>query len=64
MWATSLPIHVEDMNLSSVNYLHCEPKIWYIISPRDQEKVDAFLARDIDEFHADFLKHPKILRAP
>lgn len=53
--------HTEDMDLASVNYLHCgAPKAWYCIPPAHRDRFERFLQGMLpDMFRAcpEFLRH-------
>lgn len=53
--------HTEDMDLASVNYLHCgAPKAWYCIPPAHRERFERLLEGLLpDMFRAcpEFFRH-------
>ena len=68
MWRALFAWHTEDMDLYSVNYLHCgAPKVWYVIPP-DQRKRFELVAQSLcPELHREcpeFLRHKEILISP
>jgi [histone H3]-trimethyl-L-lysine9/36 demethylase len=67
-WRSFFAWHTEDLDLHSVNYLHCgAPKTWYVIPPHARERFE-LLARDLlPELHRycpEFLRHKEILLSP
>jgi len=67
-WAAMFAFHVEDMNLYSVNYLHCgAPKSWYSVPPSFARRFEAMAASQYPEDHAEcteFLRHKRYLFSP
>lgn len=68
-WGTFFAFHVEDMNLSSLNYMHFgKPKTWYIVPPDQKKKMDAIITHltgDNDchapQNHKAFMIAPEVL---
>ncbi len=70
-WKTFFAWHKEDLDLYSINYLHCgKPKYWYSIPLEDSKKFDEFMkkaypdaAQECSEFirHKTFLANPTVL---
>ena len=60
-WHVAVCRHTEDMDLASVNYLHCgAPKAWYCIPPAHRERFERFLQGMLpDMFRAcpEFFRH-------
>lgn len=68
MWGSLFCWHTEDMELYSINYLHCgEPKFWYAI-PLHQSKQFESLASEVFPTaakHCDnFIRHKSVLISP
>lgn len=41
MWRSFFGWHKEDFDLLSINYLHFgDPKMWYCVSPKHQDKFE------------------------
>ena len=52
--------HTEDLNLSSINYMHYgNPKFWYCVSPKDHKKLEGYVKTKYPEA---FLECPEYLR--
>ena len=53
--------HKEDLDLYSINFLHHgQPKFWYGVDTRDNEKFEKFMARTFpDSFNKcnEFIRH-------
>ncbi|CAL8468488.1 g8028 [Coccomyxa elongata] len=68
MWRSIFAWHTEDMDLASVNYLHCgAPKAWYCIPPAHRERFERFLQGMLpDMFRAcpEFFRHKELLVSP
>ena len=67
-WRTLFPLHAEDMDLFSINYLHSgATKQWYGISPRSADHVELLAAQCFPRLHStcrQFLRHKASLIAP
>lgn len=66
-WPTYFGFHIEDANLNSINYLHRgAPKIWYIVSPEDGQKLEQLgnqCGKSVLATCTNFLRH-KALSVP
>ena len=67
-WKASFCVHVEDMNLSSINYIHAgHPKQWYALAPADHTKFEqlaATLYHQLQSTCHEFLRHKHVLLKP
>ena len=67
-WKAMFGWHKEDMDLYSINYLHCgKPKFWYGIDLRDNAKFENFLETKFPECFRrcpDFIRHKTWLVHP
>jgi len=68
MWRAFFGIHVEDMNLLSINYVHFgAPKHWYATSPHRAERVESLAQGQYPLLHrecSEFLRHKNTMIAP
>ena len=67
-WRSMFGLHVEDMNLSSINYLHAgAPKLWYGIAAAHASRVQRLCASWFPDQAlrcAEFLRHKNNMVAP
>lgn len=67
-WRSFFAWHTEDMDLHSVNYLHCgAPKTWYVIPPHARDRFEVLAASLCPELHRhcpEFMRHKEILMSP
>ena len=67
-WKASFAVHVEDMNLSSINYIHAgHPKQWYALAPSDHTRVEQLASSLYQQLHLkchEFLRHKHVLLKP
>ena len=67
-WKASFCVHVEDMNLSSINYIHAgHPKQWYALAPADHGKFEQLASSLYQQLHSkcrEFLRHKHVLLKP
>jgi len=67
-WKASFCVHVEDMNLSSINYIHAgHPKQWYALAPSDHSKFELLassLYQQLQSKCREFLRHKHVLLKP
>lgn len=67
-WKASFCVHVEDMNLSSINYIHAgHPKQWYALAPNDHtrfEQLASTLYQQLQHKCREFLRHKHVLLKP
>jgi len=67
-WKASFCVHVEDMNLSSINYIHAgHPKQWYALAPADHvrfEQLASSLYQQLQHKCREFLRHKHVLLKP
>ena len=68
MWRAFFGIHVEDMNLLSINYVHFgAPKHWYATSPHRAGRVESLAQGQYPLLHrecSEFLRHKNTMIAP
>jgi hypothetical protein len=68
MWRSMFAFHTEDMELHSINYLHCgAPKSWYAISPADYDRFVSLAQSTFpDRFDRcrQFMRHKTCLLSP
>jgi len=60
MWKAMFAWHIEDMNFSSINYIHFgQPKKWYCIPPQYSEEFENFSRKEFKESSecSEFLRH-------
>jgi len=64
-FGTSFAFHVEDFNLYSISYLHKgDPKTWYVIPPKDGEKLEKLAQRTMTKSCARAIKHKTFKPSP
>lgn len=68
MWRAFFGIHVEDMNLFSINYVHMgAPKHWYATSPHRADRVESLTQGQWPLLHrqcSEFMRHKNTMIAP
>ena len=67
-WKASFCVHVEDMNLSSINFIHAgHPKQWYALAPHDHSKFEQLASQlyaPLQSKCREFLRHKHVLLKP
>ena len=67
-WKASFAWHVEDVNFSSINYIHAgHPKQWYALAPADHTKFEQLASTLYQQLHYkchEFLRHKHVLLKP
>ena len=68
MWGATFGWHTEDMDLYSINYLHCgAPKVWYGIPANDAHKLEQLSRSFFPDHFRDcpaFLRHKMTVISP
>jgi|EP01047_Picozoa_sp_COSAG01_P035568 hypothetical protein len=68
MWRAFFGIHVEDMNLFSINYLHFgAPKHWYAVGQANAQRIESLAEGQYPQLYRDcheFLRHKNTMIAP
>ena len=67
-WRAMFAYHIEDMNLYSINYLHCgSAKSWYSIAPKDSKRFENFVnSYFVEDYNAcsEYLRHKTSMVSP
>jgi hypothetical protein len=68
MWRAFFGIHIEDMNLFSINYLHFgAPKHWYAVGQASAQRIESLAEGQYPQLYRDcheFLRHKNTMVAP
>ncbi|KAL4425515.1 hypothetical protein ABPG75_009531 [Micractinium tetrahymenae] len=64
-WRSLFAWHTEDMDLHSVNYLHCgASKQWYVVPPAHRQRLMRSLLQDLFRACPEFMRHKELLVSP